>query len=99
MGYIAPNYNNIIIGEAIIVDKQVLYNNITIGEFDGIGHYAIVMYENNMITISDDLLGTGLMPIVLENGKRHSRVLDEGIPIIKINNKLSTLPEEDYLII
>ena len=52
-----------------------------------------------MVMLSNTLLGLGLPPVVWHEGKPKPRKVDEGIPIVMINGKLTTLPEEDYLII
>lgn len=100
MAYIPPSFDNIVIGSDepppyVVPD----YNNIIIGDVVGIGRYAIVMYENHMVMLSNTLLGLGLPPVVWHEGKPKPRKVDEGIPIVMINGKLTTLPEEDYLII
>lgn len=103
MAYVPPPYNNIIFGEEVASYTPPLYNNIIFNEdaADGaIGRYAIVYYENGMITISSALLGTGLQPIVVENdGSIHTRETTEGTPIVIINDEVCTLPETEYLLI
>lgn len=101
MTYIPPPYNNIIIGEGETTYTAPTYNNIIISDVEtGTGRYAIVMYQNHMVTISDTLLGTGLSPIVImPNGDKRTRESTEGIPLVMINGHPTTLPDEDYLII
>ena len=103
MTYVPPPYNNIVFGEEVASYTPPLYNNIIFNEdaADGAtGRYAIVYYENGMVTISSALLGTGLQPFVIEtNGDIHTREVDEGIPLVFINNELCTLPENEYLLI
>lgn len=100
MAYIPPSFDNIVIGEeALPVYTPPTYNNIIIAETLGIGRYAIVSYNNHMVTISDTLLGTGLKPYVWYEGVLKVRENAEGIPFIFKNGVPCTLPEEDYLII
>lgn len=102
--YVAPTYNNIIIGagEDETIYTAPTYNNIIITDeaASGTGRYAIVIYQNKMVTISSTLLGTGLQPVVIESdGKIHTRATTEGTPIVDIDGKRATLPEGDYLLI
>lgn len=101
MVYIPPAYNNIIIGNISTAYVPPAYNNIIIGDYLSEGRYAVVFYENNMITISDTLLGTSLPPIVFDLVDKtvHPRVLNEGIPVILENGRLVTLAADEELLI
>lgn len=100
MAYTPPSFDNIIIGmDTLPPYNPPNYNNIIISENPGIGRYAIVRYANGMGTISDTLLGTGLKPLVWENGDYHIQQDNEGTPLVFVNGELSTLPDEDYLVI
>lgn len=100
MAYIPPSYDNIIIGDEEVPNyTPPTYDNIIISEVQGIGRYALVLYNNHMVTISDTLVGTGLQPYVLVDGKLKLRNTSEGTPVIFKNGSLCTLAEEDYLII
>ena len=100
MAYTPPAYNNLKIGSAPKPYTAPLYNYIIIGGAQGIGRYAIVLYQNHMATISSALLGTGLSPIVvMDNGEYRTRQGTEGTPLVMIDKKIVPLPTEDYLLI
>ena len=102
MAYTPPAYNNIVIGSNSTAYTAPLYNNIIIGEITIINEYAVVMYNNYMITISSDLVGTGLVPLVFNQVTKKVHPKIEGqvdIPVILKNGKLTTLAENENLLI
>ena len=99
MSYIPPSFNNLNIKKSEAPYVIPTYNNIIIGIVTGIGRRALFLDGTSWKMISDDLIGTGMKPLVFISGNIRPRVTDEGIPIIWLNDTLTTLPIEDYLII
>ncbi len=65
----------------------------------GTPYRALVIINGRISEITDDLIGTGLKPLVLLDGQVRERVDTEGTPLILINGLFYTLPQGSTLLL
>lgn len=75
------------------------FDELIVGGEDAVGVRALYWNGSRICQVTDALVGTGLKPLVLLNGIIKERAASEGVPLVFMNDAITTLPSGSTLLI